>query len=128
MTALFFICFGVGTGFVILSMLFGQVFGAMDIDFDTGATSPFKPIFVALFLCAFGGLGLIFANIFNAQLAVVIAAIGGLALAYLMFRFVFLPLKRWQNTNTHEKQAMIGRVAKVTETIQQGVGASSIQA
>ncbi|MCL2575213.1 MAG: NfeD family protein [Defluviitaleaceae bacterium] len=120
MITAFFICFGVGTGFVVLTMLFGQVFGALDVDFDTGATSPFKPIFIALFLCTFGGLGLMFYRFLDIYLTIIIASLGGLLLTFLLFRFVLIPLKRWQNTNTHEKQSMIGRTAKVTETIQQG--------
>jgi len=110
----------VGAGFVILSVVFGQVFGALDFDFETGTASPFKPIFIALFLTGFGGLSLIFYPAVGEWFAMVIGGAGGLVLTYLMFKFVLLPLKRWQNTTTHEKQSMIGKTAKVAETILQG--------
>ncbi|MCL2619810.1 MAG: hypothetical protein FWD97_02595 [Defluviitaleaceae bacterium] len=120
MDTIFFIFFGVGAGFVVLSVILGQVFGASGMDFDAGAISPFKPIFIALFLTAFGGLGLIFNPIFGAWGASGIGGLGGLGLTYVILRFILLPLKRRQNTNTHEKQSMIGKTAKVSETIVQG--------
>jgi membrane protein implicated in regulation of membrane protease activity len=120
MNTIFFICIGVGAGFVILSTIFGQVLGAFDVDFDLGSVSPFKPIFIALFLTVFGGLGLVLAPLTGEWLAAIIGAFGGLGLTYFIFRFILLPLNRWQNTNTHEKQSTIGRTAKVSEAIQQG--------
>jgi len=44
----------------------------------------------------------------------------GLFVSYLLFRFVVVPLHKWQNTNTHEKQSIIGVTAKVAEHIPQG--------
>ena len=121
MTALFFVCMGVGAGFVLLSVFFGQISGMLDFDFDAGAgVSPFKPIVIAIFLTVFGGLGLIFAPIFQVWMALSFAALGGLAMAYLLFRYVVVPLHRWQNTSAHEKQSIIGIAAKVTEHIPQG--------
>jgi len=111
---------GVGAGFVILSTIFGQVLGAFDVDFDLGSVSPFKPVFVALFLTTFGGLGLIFTPLLGVWLASIIGTLGGLFLTYAIFRFVLVPLNKWQNTNTHEKQSTIGRTAKVSEAIAQG--------
>jgi len=121
MTALFFIAFGVGAGFVILSVVFGQLAGMVDADVTVGAgISPFKPIVIAVFLTAFGGLGLIFAPMFQVWMTLSFATLGGLALAYVLFRFVVVPLHKWQNTNTHEKQALVGVLAKVVEHIPQG--------
>jgi membrane protein implicated in regulation of membrane protease activity len=120
MATVFFVALCVGAGFVVLSFIFGQVFGAIDIDFDTAAASPFKPVFIALFLTAFGGLGLIFVPVLGDWAAATIGALGGLALAYLVFRFILLPLKRWQNTTVHDRQHIIGHQAKVTESIAQG--------
>ncbi|MDR2167033.1 MAG: NfeD family protein [Clostridiales bacterium] len=120
MGTLFFIALGVGAGFVVLTLVLGQAFGAFSIDFDTGGASPFKPIFIALFLTAFGGLGLIFYPWTGPWLAAVIGAVGGFGLTYVILRYILIPLKRWQNTTTHEKQSMVGKTAKVTESILQG--------
>ncbi|MCL2854413.1 MAG: hypothetical protein FWE21_02190 [Defluviitaleaceae bacterium] len=120
MATLFFIFFGVGAGFVVLSVVLGQAFGASGMDFDAGAASPFKPIFIALFFAAFGGLGLIFNPIFGPWGAAGIGGLGGLGLTFVILKFILLPLQRRQNTNTHEKQSMVGRTAKVSETILQG--------
>jgi len=120
MTTLFFICLGVGVGFVLLSVIFGQLSGAFDSDTGGGAASPFKPIVFAAFLTGFGGMGLIFAPMFQFWLTISFAVLSGLALAYGLFRFVITPLQKWQNTNTHEKQNIIGVTAKVSEYIPQG--------
>ena len=119
MNVIFFICLGVGAGFVVISALLGQIGGMVDI--DVAAVSPFKPILIAFFLTVFGGLGLIFMPIFPmAWMAVGIAAAGGLGLSWLIFRFVIVPLNKWQNTSAHERQSIIGVTAKVTELIPQG--------
>ena len=120
MNVIFFICLGVGAGFVVISALLGQVGGLMDIDVGSAA-SPFKPILIAFFLTVFGGLGLIFLPMFPmAWMAIGVAASGGLGLSWLIFRFVIIPLNRWQNTSAHERQSIIGVTAKVAELIPQG--------
>jgi membrane protein implicated in regulation of membrane protease activity len=119
LNVIFFICLGVGAGFVVITALLGQIGGALDI--DGAAASPFKPILIAFFLTVFGGLGLIFTPIFPmAWMAISIAAAGGLGLSWLIYRFVVVPLYRWQNTSAHERQSIIGVTAKVTEHIPQG--------
>jgi len=120
MTTIFFICLGVGAGFVLISLLLGQAFGASGMSFDSGGASPFRAIFLAVFLTTFGGLGLIFYGVVGQWLAIVIGGLGGLGLTFLLVRFVLMPLQRSQNTTTHEKQAVVGKTAKVTETILEG--------
>ena len=119
MNVFFFICLGVGAGFVVVSALLGQIGGMMDV--DVASVSPFKPILIAFFLTVFGGLGLIFLPVFPMVWMVVsIAAAGGLGLSWLIFRFVVVPLYRLQNTSAHERQAIIGATAKVSSRIPQG--------
>ena len=48
------------------------------------------------------------------------AATLGLIVAYLMYRFVIVPLHKAQNTSAVEKQSLIGHNAVVTEKIPQG--------
>jgi len=117
MATIFFICLGVGVGVVVLSLLLGQVGGVFDADFG----GPLKPILIALFLTVFGGLGLIFLNVFVLYwLAAALAAVGGLLLAGFVYRFVLVPLQKRQNTSAHEKQSLIGASGKVAEAIPAG--------
>ena len=119
LNVIFFICLGVGAGFVVVSALLGQVGGMMDV--DVASMSPFKPILIAFFLTVFGGIGLIFIpRVPFAWMAIGIAAAGGLILSWLIFRFVMVPLNRWQNTSAHQRQSVIGVTAKVAEHIPQG--------
>ena len=46
-----------------------------------------------------------------------IAVVTGLVIAFLINRFVILPLKKNQYTSATEKEAAVGMVGKVTETI-----------
>ena len=72
------VCFGVGLLFAIVSACLGHVFGGHDADVDVGTgghaeagfhdtgmpgLSPFSPTTITAFLTAFGGMGLIFAQI-----------------------------------------------------------------
>jgi len=119
LNVIFFICLGVGAGFVVVSALLGQIGGLMDV--DVASVSPFKPILIAFFLTVFGGLGLIFLPMFPvAWMVIGIAAVGGLGLSWLIFRFIMIPLNRLQNTSAHERQSIIGATAKVAEAIPQG--------
>ncbi|MCL2415549.1 MAG: hypothetical protein FWD01_01945 [Defluviitaleaceae bacterium] len=113
--AIYFVCFGVGAGFVLISTVFGDVLS----DADLGAM-PFKPILIALFLTVFGGMGLIFQTFLYGWIATGAAALSAIALSYIVWREVILRLQRWQNTNVHEKQSLIGFTAKVSEKILQG--------
>ena len=56
MTTIFFITLGVGAGFVVLTLILGQAFGASSMSFDGGSASPFRLIFIAVFLTTFGGV------------------------------------------------------------------------
>jgi len=111
---------GVGVGFVVLSLILGQAFAASSMSFDSGGASPFRAIFIAVFLSTFGGLGLIFYPLLGIWGGLPIGGLGGLGLTFFLLKFVLMPLMRWQNTNTHEKQAVVGKTAKVTESILEG--------
>jgi membrane protein implicated in regulation of membrane protease activity len=139
----FWVCFGVGAGFVIISFMLGEVLGFfgdggvdidadMDLDVDGGTqinpsggsptVSPFKPVIIALFLTMFGGMGLILGIVefFPWFIVISFSALAGMALAYLVFRFVLVPLHRRQNTSAKSIQSFVGSKAKVVVTIPQG--------
>ena len=113
---IFFICFGVGVGFVVISFFIGEVLPGEG--FDQGA-SFMKPTVLATFLTVFGGAGLIAESRTIAVVAVGIAALSAFAMSFLLYRFVVVPLYRAQNTSTIERQSLIGYSALVTEKMSQ---------
>ena len=112
---LYLVLFIVGVGFVVLSMVFGEV-----ADFDGIGFIFLKPKVLAMVITVMGGLGLILTPIMGAYLAFPISAASGLFAGFLLYRFVILPLLRLQHTSTHDKQSLIGSVAKVALAIPQG--------
>lgn len=145
MLLLFKICFGVGIGYTVLAFLLGEVldlgdFGSeidadfdldfdLDIDIDTDfdistgsgpGVSPLKPACIAAFITVFGGSGILLLPHFSHLLTVFLAGLLGLMVAFLLYRFIIVPLHKAQNTSAVEKQSLIGSNAKVTEKIPQG--------
>lgn len=121
---LFYICFGVGVVYTVISFLLGQLFDFFDFDgnFEVGANiSPLKPAVIAVFVTVFGGLGILLMKkgiifIISLGFALVIALI----IAYMMYKFVIVQLYKAQNTSAIERQKLIGQKAKVTLSIKQG--------
>ena len=113
----FFIMFGVGVGFVLLNVLFEGISGLFSFEFGGGLISP---MLLAIFVTALGGLGLIFYPTQSWWVALSWSFLVALALSWLVFRYVWLPLHKWQNTSTHDRQSLVGHPAKIAETIPQG--------
>lgn len=123
MQLLFTVCLGVGIGYTIISFILGNLFNVGDVsgDIDTGSSvSFFKPTSIAAFLTVFGGMGLVFLNSFNFITVVSLSSIFGIFVAYLLHRFVLIPLHNAQNTSTVEKQSLIGSTAKISQKVLQG--------
>ena len=149
MLLLFQVCFGVGVGYAVISFFLGELLPAigfdsgadLDADFDFGVdfdsgfdvdtdadfstaggntVTPLKPVCIAAFICVFGGSGIIFLPRFGPVLALMMAATAGLLIAWMLFKFLLVPLHNAQNTSTVEKQSLIGSRAVVTEKIPQG--------
>jgi len=137
----FWVCFGVGAGFVILSFVFGEIFGffgggSADCSAGGGSTaatecpsvgggnsavSPFMPKIIALFLTIFGGAGLLLGRTALQWFVVLpLAVLAGLCVAFVVFRFVVLPLHKRQNTSVRSTASFVGSSAVVVETIRQG--------
>lgn len=124
MQAFFIVCFGVGAGYAVLSFFLGEIIGLFDFDtefdFIGDGVSPLKPSVVAAFLTVFGGCGFLLIRRADVLTAVAMAFLAAMAVAYLMYRYIILPLHRAQNTSAVEKQSLIGHDAAVTESIPQG--------
>jgi membrane protein implicated in regulation of membrane protease activity len=108
----------VGLGYAVIGFLLGEVIGHADV--DATHISPLKPAVIAAFVTVFGGSGLLFMMVVPPLFALPLAALCGAAVAFLIYRFIVVPLSRAQNTTAIEIQSLIGQRAKVTEGIPQG--------
>ena len=113
----FFVCFGVGVGFVVISFLIGEFGG----EFDTGTGVPWlRPSIGASFLVIFGGVGILIEPHLFGALAIGIAFFAGFFVSLAFHRFVIIPLKNMENTSSVDRQMLIGQEAVTVERIPQG--------
>lgn len=128
MIKFFYICFFTGVLYTAVSFIFSQVFDFMGLDGDVDldgdffgfGISPLKPIVIAAFVTVFGGVGII-AEKYNLGdiISLIIALIFALAISFLIFRFVLVPLYRLQSEGPVEQKGLIGHIAKVTLAIRE---------
>jgi len=138
---IYFICFGVGLVFTIISAIIGDVFGGHDAHTEIGTgghaeagfehtgmpgLSPFSPTTLASFITAFGGFGMIFSKIALTRptwISAPLAALGGLLIAagvFFLFNAIF---SKTQSSSESRVAALVGASATVITPIpQQGVG------
>lgn len=149
MLKVFQVCFATGVIFTVLSFIMGRIsdfihMGAdtgldggldagaeadMDMDMDMAApgegpelpVSPLKPIVITVFVTVFGGVGMIcMGSGFSQADAAAVAAITGAAAAFLLYRFIVVPIYRAQNTSAISRKKLAGALAKVTLAIRDG--------
>ena len=94
--------------------------GDFDAHVHGAGVSPFKPMVIAMFLTVFGGSGLLLDGGFTWFFALPLAIAIGLAAAFCLYRFVYVPLYKYQGRGVVEKQRLVGLTATVTEAIPQG--------
>jgi membrane-bound ClpP family serine protease len=138
---IYFICFGVGLLFTLISAVVGHLFGGHDADSDVGTgghadagfehtgmpgVSPLSPTVIASFITAFGGFGMIYSKIALTKSPWVsgpLAGISGLAIAasvFLMFNKLF---SKTQSSSESHVATLTGLSATVITPIpQHGVG------
>lgn len=125
MQMLFYVCFGVGIGYMMISLLFGDLIGGIfegefDFDFDASIV-PIKTIVIATFITIFGLAGTISMwSALGSLLSLSIALATALIVSYLEHKYIIVPLYKAQNTSAVEKQSLIGNKAIVAEEIPQG--------
>ena len=135
MVKVFEVCFLVGAILAVVSFILGHImditgFDGIDLDMDMdgeidfdildSGIVPLSPTVYLIFLTVFGGVGKILtteAKDMSMSKITAIAVVTGLVIAFLINRFVILPLKKNQYTSATEKEAAVGMVGKVTETI-----------
>lgn len=127
----FQVCFFVGVGLTLLSLIFGSLFEALgidglDIDFDLFGFDfflPLSPILYILFSTVFGGVGWILIDTFPGMemvIRIIIAVVVGIIISSLVNQFVMKPLRKAQNTSAPNAEELVGVRATVTETIPTG--------
>lgn len=133
MLKLFQVCFYTGVLYTVISFVMGHLLdfagvgGDADIDIDADAgmdinghmtemmVSPLKPVTIAAFITVFGGTGIILTrNNYSSLIALSGAAILGLTVSYLLFRFIIVPLSRAQNTSAVPQAELVGGLAYAT--------------
>ena len=128
MVLLFEICFFVGIGLTLFSLLAGQFSGIIGADgLDLGDISidfllPLIPMLYVLFCTVFGGMGLILLKMCPSLSHIIILAIAictGFIISTVFHRGIIIPLKKAQNTSAPAQEELIGVIARVQESIPQ---------
>lgn len=112
---MYLVLLGVGAGFVLLSLIFGEL-----VDLEGSIFSFLRPMVIAVFLTVMGGVGLILTPRIASPFVFGISVVSGLFVGCLLHRLVIVPLHKMQNTSAYNKQDLIGTTAKVALTIPQG--------
>lgn len=144
MEQVYTIVFWVGVIYTVVTFLMGGLLGLVHLDghvdthvgshFDTHIDGhgvsptftvfPLKPITIVSFLTVFGGIGMMgtFKGL-NAVLLFVIALASGLIAAFILYKFIVVPLYKAQNTSAFSRKKLIGMKAKVISPIlEEGFG------
>jgi len=123
---MYLVFFGIGVGFVILTLVIGRVMEA-----EVASLSFLSPTLIAVFLTVTGGLGLILTPRFygtaGAGIVFVISALSGILVASAINNFVIKPLHRLEGTNTYNRQEVIGQLVEVIAKIPHGGGYGKIK-
>ncbi|MCG8498868.1 MAG: YqiJ family protein [Firmicutes bacterium] len=130
MEHIFLIAFIVGILYSLVSFLLGQIIdfavGDIDVDFEWEnmgffdmPVSPLKPIVIAAFMTIFGGVGVLAYDYrkLSFLLSFLIAFLIAFAGAFVIYRFIVIPLYRAQNTSSHDIHKLQGTEAVVTSSI-----------
>ena len=116
---MYVVFFGVGIGFIVLSLVLGGL-----LDIDGIGFSFLRPTLIAMFLTVAGGVGLILTprlgETHGAGLVLAVSLVSGAAVASAVNSFIIVPLHAAQNTSSFDRQETIGTVARVISRIPEG--------
>jgi membrane protein implicated in regulation of membrane protease activity len=136
---IYFVCFGVGLLFTLVSAFLGDAFGGHDHDVGGGGhaeagfdhagmpgMSPFSPTTIASFITAVGGFGMIFSKIpmtrspwISAPLSI-LCGLGIAAAVFALFNKIF---SQTQSSSEAKIASLVGQLATVITPIpEKGVG------
>ena len=139
----YWVIFWVGVIYTVVTFILGGITGFIDIDTDfdihldthlhgydvspTLGISPLKPITIVAFITVFGGVGIMGTKHgLNPIITFCIALIVALFIAFLIYKFLLIPLYKAQNTSSIYQKQLIGVKGKVvTPIIKDGFGTIS---
>jgi len=120
--AMYLVLFGVGAGFIVISLIVGEM-----ADAEGQFFSFFKPTLLAVFMVVMGGVGLLITHGFAEHsffewngIVFFTSVVSALLVSGLINRLVLIPMRRAQNTSAFNIQDTIGVCAKVISPIPQG--------
>ena len=135
MIKVFDVCFLVGAILAVTSFILGHImditgFDGVDLDMDMdgevdfnlldSGIVPLSPTVYLIFFTVFGGVGKILMSEIPGKgvgFITAIAVVSGLIVAFIINKFVILPLKKCQTTSATPKSQALGLEGVVTETI-----------
>jgi len=114
---MYMVMFGVGAGFIVLTLIIGQV-----AEIEGTLFGFLRPSLVAIFLVVMGGVGLILTPRLDGLVLIVaiISFAAAMLVAAAINRFILIPLHKAQNTSAFHIQDTIGITATVISPIPQG--------
>jgi len=137
---IYLICLVAGLAFILIGSIAGHVFGGHDGHVggshghaesgadgtDGSGVSAFSPTMIAMFLTAFGGLGVIFSQI-KATSSPIISAplsiLGAIALAGVLLKLLRVLFKKTQASSESKVSSLLGQTASlITPIPENGVG------
>lgn len=137
----YWLIFWVGVIYTVVTFLLGGLSGFIHLDthFDTHfhcdldtnmdgydisptfAVSPLKPITIVAFITVFGGVGVMGSKHgLNPIITFLIAIILGFLVAFLIYKFLLIPLYKAQNTSAIYQKQLVGVKGRVVTPIIKG--------
>ena len=119
MSTVFFVAFGIGAGFVLISFLIGEFSGEIETE---SSLSFIKPSVMSTFLVVFGIVGILLeiTGVLFSLLNLGIAFFAGFITSLALNKFILIPLRKLENTSAADRQMLVGKEAQVIEKIPQG--------
>jgi len=104
----------VGAGFILISVVLGELFEIEGVRF-----SFLSPTLIASALGVMGATGLFLTDLIPGLFVFFFSASAAIGTSFLIHYFIIKPLHKMENTSTHDKQDLIGTIAKVALSIPQ---------
>ncbi|WP_040214734.1 NfeD family protein [Clostridium polynesiense] len=120
MRSVYYLFFCIGVVYTIITFVLGGIFDSFDISGEgsfEGVLSSLKPSVIISFCTIFGGIGLMTLNKLPWYLGLSISLLSAFLTAYIINKFIIVPLYKSQNTSAGEKAEFIGREALVISPI-----------
>ncbi|MFD2673567.1 protease [Marinicrinis sediminis] len=123
MLELYWICFIFGVGFVLVTVIFGDVLGGfMDGIMDAlsmDGVDFLQPMVLVGGITCFGGLGILLTQMtsLGAAQTAILSFCGSIGVSACTYFFYVKPMARAENSTSYQQQDLVGRLGEVSVTI-----------